>query len=97
MLGIVVHPADVQDRDGAEELLRRTRRLFPFIEVIFADGGYQVRSRQPWPRGLATGGWRSSSATMSPASRCWPNAGSSNEPWSGSVVAPAGRDFEYHV
>jgi transposase len=41
MLGIVVHPADVQDRDGAEELLRRTRRLFPFVEVIFADGGYQ--------------------------------------------------------
>ena len=41
MLGIVVHPANVQDRDGAEELLRRTRRLFPFVEVIFADGGYQ--------------------------------------------------------
>jgi len=37
----VVHPADVQDRDGAEELLRKTRRLFPFVEVIFADGGYQ--------------------------------------------------------
>jgi transposase len=37
----VVHPADVQDRDGAAKLLRRARRLFPFIEVIFADGGYQ--------------------------------------------------------
>jgi len=31
----------VQDRDGAGELLRRARRLFPFIEVVFADGGYQ--------------------------------------------------------
>jgi transposase len=41
MLGIVVHPGNVQDRDGAAELLRRTRRLFPFIEVIYADGGYQ--------------------------------------------------------
>ena len=41
MLGIVVHPANVQDRDGAEALLRQTRRSFPFIEVIFADGGYQ--------------------------------------------------------
>jgi transposase len=41
MLGIVVHSANVQDRDGAEELLRRSRRLFPFVEVIFADGGYQ--------------------------------------------------------
>jgi transposase len=41
MLSVVVHPADVQDRDGAAELLRRARRLFPFVEVIFADGGYQ--------------------------------------------------------
>lgn len=32
---------NVQDRDGAAELLRRTRRPFPFIEVIYADGGYQ--------------------------------------------------------
>lgn len=37
----MVHPADVQDRDGADLLLRRSRRLFPFIETIFADGGYQ--------------------------------------------------------
>jgi len=41
MVGVTVHPADVQDRDGAEELLRHTRRRQPFIEVIFADGGYQ--------------------------------------------------------
>jgi transposase len=31
----------VQDRDGAYLLLRRSRRLFPFVERIFADGGYQ--------------------------------------------------------
>jgi transposase len=31
----------VQDRDGAVELLRRSRGRFPFIECIFADGGYQ--------------------------------------------------------
>jgi len=37
----VVHPADVQDRDGARLVLDpRTRRLFPFIERIFADAGY---------------------------------------------------------
>ena len=40
LLNVVVHPADVQDRDGAFHLLRRARRLFPFIERIFADGGY---------------------------------------------------------
>ena len=40
LLNVVVHPADVQDRDGALLLLRRARRLFPFIKRIFADGGY---------------------------------------------------------
>ncbi len=38
---MVVHPADVQDRDGARQVLRTARRLFPFIERIFADAGYQ--------------------------------------------------------
>jgi transposase len=42
LLNVVVHSADVQDRDGAALVLdRRTRRLFPFIERIFADAGYQ--------------------------------------------------------
>jgi transposase len=42
LLNVVVHAADVQDRDGARLVLdRRTRRLFPFIERIFADAGYQ--------------------------------------------------------
>jgi len=42
MLRVVVHPANVQDRDGAALVLdKRTRRRFPFIEVVFADQGYQ--------------------------------------------------------
>ena len=36
-----IQPADVQDRDGALPVLAEARRLFPFIERIFADGGYQ--------------------------------------------------------
>ena len=41
-MNVVVHPADVQDRDGARLVLdRRTRCLFPFIQRIFADAGYQ--------------------------------------------------------
>jgi transposase len=43
LLNIVVHPANIQDRDGAFHLLRPARRLFPFIERIFADGGYAGR------------------------------------------------------
>ncbi|HLQ90731.1 MAG TPA: IS5 family transposase, partial [Xanthobacteraceae bacterium] len=41
LLSIVVHPADIQDRDGIREVLRQARRSFPFIERIFADAGYQ--------------------------------------------------------
>jgi transposase len=42
LLNVVVHSADIQDRDGARWVLdRRTRHLFPFIERVFADAGYQ--------------------------------------------------------
>ena len=41
LLSVVVHPASVQERDGAGDLLRVARRSFPFIERIFADAGYQ--------------------------------------------------------
>ena len=40
-MNVVVHSADIQDRDGTFHLLRRARRLFPSIERIFADGGYR--------------------------------------------------------
>lgn len=35
-----VHPADIQDRDGAAKLLATIRRLYPWLRHIFADGGY---------------------------------------------------------
>ncbi len=39
---MAVHHAGIQDRDGAALVLdKKTRALFPFIQVIFADGGYQ--------------------------------------------------------
>lgn len=34
------HTADVQDRDGGGALLQISRGLFPFIEKVWADGGY---------------------------------------------------------
>jgi transposase len=38
-----VLPANVQDRDCAAELIRKTRRRFPFIARIFTDGAYVGR------------------------------------------------------
>ncbi len=46
MLAVTVHPAQVQDRDGAEALLREARRSFPFLERIIADAGYQGRKME---------------------------------------------------
>ncbi len=43
LLAVSVHPASVQDRDGAEALLRDARRSYPFIERIIGDAGYQGR------------------------------------------------------
>src|SRR5208282_1369919 len=39
-LKLQVHPASVQDRDGAIPLLRASRALYPFIERAFADSAY---------------------------------------------------------
>jgi len=39
-VGMIVHPADVQDRDGAPALLASVRTRFPWLRHVFADGGY---------------------------------------------------------
>ena len=39
-LVLQVHPASVQDRDGAMPLLRASRRRFPFVQLAFADSAY---------------------------------------------------------
>jgi putative transposase len=40
-LVLVVHAADIQDRDGLAHVCHRVRRRFPWLEMVFADGGYQ--------------------------------------------------------
>ena len=37
---LVVHSAAVQDRNGAALLLDKVRKRFPWLECVFADGGY---------------------------------------------------------
>src|SRR4029077_3315039 len=56
LLNVAVHSADIQDRDGAAFVLNTsTRALFPFIERIFADGGYQ--GPRAAEAAAATGKW----------------------------------------
>jgi len=40
ILAVLITPANVQDRDGAKQLLEQVRDLFPRLKTIFADGGY---------------------------------------------------------
>jgi putative transposase len=40
ILAVVVHSADIQDRDGAKLVLQQLRFRFPRLRKILADGGY---------------------------------------------------------
>jgi hypothetical protein len=41
LLHALVHPADIQDRDGGVLVLKTLFGRYPFLTKLFADGGYQ--------------------------------------------------------
>ena len=41
VLAVHVHPADIQDRDGAKPTLKKLENFYPFLSLILADGGYR--------------------------------------------------------
>ncbi len=91
MLAVAVHPANVQDRDGAAQVVtKRTRRRFPFIEVIYADAGYQG------PRVAAiaerNGNWRVEIVKRLATDKGFvvqPSVGLSSARWPGSAAIDA--------
>ena len=54
LLAVVVHPANVQDRDGARLVLAKLVGRYPRLGVIWADGGY-AGHLLVWA--LVVGGW----------------------------------------
>ena len=54
LLAVVVHAADVQDRDGAKIVLKEVLKKFTGITTIWADGGYAGKLID-WARDF--GGW----------------------------------------
>jgi putative transposase len=40
LLGVVVHPADIQDADGLGDLLRQVKPLYDWLRAVFADSSY---------------------------------------------------------
>jgi hypothetical protein len=90
---VAIHPASVQDRDGVALVLdRKTRRLFPFIERIYGDGGYQ--GPKAATAAAKTGRWTIeivARLAISSGSRLCPSAGSSSGRWPGSADFAASR------
>jgi transposase len=41
LLHAIVHPADIQDRDGGIVLLATLFGMYPFLKKLFADAAYQ--------------------------------------------------------
>lgn len=54
VMAVVVHAANVQDRDGARMVLERVKNRFPRLKKIWADGGYAGQLVE-WVAGL--GDW----------------------------------------
>lgn len=54
-VGMIVHPANIQDRDGAPSLLARIRARYPWLRHVFADAGYAGEKLKGALKGL--GDW----------------------------------------
>ncbi len=55
ILAVVVHRADVQDQDGARQLLEQMRQGLGRLKVIFADSAYARSGLPDWVK--TTFGW----------------------------------------
>lgn len=52
MLHAIVHPADIQDRDGGVLVMSTLFGLHPFLRKLYADGGYQGAEFQRALKGI---------------------------------------------
>jgi putative transposase len=86
LVGAEVHPADIQDRDGAVLVIEAIHQLFPWLRHLFADSVYNGPNLR---EALAKfGKWTIEivkRAADAAAFNCCRAAGSSNEPWLGSI------------
>ena len=41
-MNAIAHPANGQDRDGAVDLLKQLKKLFPGLKLVWADHGYNA-------------------------------------------------------
>jgi putative transposase len=48
LITVLVHPANVQDYDGAREVLKKAKKRFPRLKRIWADGIYASKQLPTW-------------------------------------------------
>jgi transposase len=97
-VGMIVHPANVQDRDGAPDLLASVGSLYPWLRHVFADGGYAgdkltgaLEGRGNWTIEMSAG------PTPRRASFCCPAAGWWSAPSTGSTAIAAWQRMLKHL
>lgn len=87
LVGLIVHKASIQDRDGAPRVLASIRYRYPCLRHIFADGGYAGDKLRQALKVSENGRQKSSSGpTVHRASRFCHADGSSNKLLVGSVA-----------
>jgi putative transposase len=68
LLAVVVHAANIQDRDGAKLVLSKLVGRFPRLKIIWADSAY-AGQLVPWT--WALGGWLLEIVRRKPDSHCF--------------------------
>src|SRR5262249_471082 len=48
LIAIVVTAANIQDQDGAKEVLRKAKRRFPRLKLLWADNAYARNHLPTW-------------------------------------------------
>jgi putative transposase len=48
LIAVVVHAANIQDQDGAKAVLRKAKRRFPRLKLVWADSAYERNDLPTW-------------------------------------------------
>src|SRR3981189_1463548 len=89
LLHAIVHPADIQDRDGGVLVMATLFGIFPFLKTLFADADIRGRNLRKGLQKFCRISTSKSSNVPIRSADLWscPNAGSSSAPLPGSIAA----------
>jgi hypothetical protein len=91
LLHAIVHPADIQDRDGGALVMTTLFGMFPLLKTLFVDSGYKDQNLRTHLQKFCRISRLKSSNVPIRSADLWscPNAGSLSAPLRGSTAAAA--------